>query len=156
MEKDAEPQKRQHCRTTVLTLISSFCSVASVAVCILLSVNAADMRNRVVDLESAAGEHAVIRASGCSADDLNSLIEQRVDELLLQVNTCSRAVFLRAVSQKSLHALLLTFQRSFENFVKIRTARQTSPECSCPPGKTTFPANAFCWCVCVPLRSQGA
>lgn len=60
-----------------------------------------------------------------------------------------------------------TFQRSFENFVKIRTARQTSPECNCPPGKTTFPANAVwtCGCllvcekldlkpVCVPLRPQ--
>lgn len=99
MEKDAEPQKRQHCRTAVLTLVSSFCSVASVAVCILLSVNAADMRNRVVDLESATGEHAVIRASGYSADDLNSLIAQRVDELLSQVNTSSRAVFTRSFTE---------------------------------------------------------
>lgn len=85
MEKEVAPQKRQHYRTTVLNLISSLCSVASVAFCILLSINAADIRNRVVDLESGDGEHTFIRAPGYSMDDFNSLIEQRVDELLSQV-----------------------------------------------------------------------
>lgn len=41
--------------------------------------------------------------------------------------------------------LFITFQRSFENYVKIRTARQTSPECNCPPGK-------LCVCVCARAR----
>lgn len=129
---EREPQKRRLCRATVLHLVSSFCSVASVAVCILLSVNAADIRHRVADLES--GEHAALRASGCSsADGLNSLIEQRVHELLSQVSTCSAVVCLFVCLR-----FMPRFsrpQRSFENFVKIRTARQTSPECNCPPGK---------------------
>ncbi|KAG8006224.1 Collagen alpha-1(XXV) chain, partial [Nibea albiflora] len=107
MEKEVAPEKRQYYRTTVLNIISSLCSVASVAFCILLSINAADIKNRVVDLESGNGEHTFLRVPGYSMDDFNSLIEQRVDELLSQ--------------------------RSYENFVKIRTARQASPECNCPP-----------------------
>ncbi|KAK5848465.1 hypothetical protein PBY51_006077 [Eleginops maclovinus] len=107
MEKEVAPQKRQQYRTTVLNIISSLCSVASIAFCILLSINTADVKNRVVDLESGNDEHTFIRAPGYSMDDFNSLIEQRVDELLSQ--------------------------RSYEQFVKIRTARQASPECSCPP-----------------------
>lgn len=85
MEKEVAPQKRQYHRTTALNVISSLCSVASVAFCILLSINAADIKNRVVDLESRDGEHGFIRAPGYSMDDFNSLIEQRVDELLSQV-----------------------------------------------------------------------
>lgn len=85
MEKEVAPQKRQNCRTTVLNIISSLCSVASVAFCILLSINAADIKSRVLDLESGNGEHTFIRAPGYSMDDFNSLIEQRVDELLSQV-----------------------------------------------------------------------
>ncbi|KAI3376487.1 hypothetical protein L3Q82_016947 [Scortum barcoo] len=106
MEKEAAPGKRRHSRTTALNIISSLCSVASVAFCVLLSINAADTRSRVAGLES--GEHTLIRAPGYSLDDLNSLIEQRVDELLSQ--------------------------RSYENLARIRTARQASPECNCPPG----------------------
>ncbi|XP_038550488.1 collagen alpha-1(XXV) chain-like [Micropterus salmoides] len=109
MEKEAAPRKRQYWRTTVLNIISSVCSVASIAFCIFLSMNTADIKNRVVDLESGNGEHTFIRAPGYSMDDFNSLIEQRVDELLSQ--------------------------RSYEHFVKIRTAREASPECNCPPGK---------------------
>lgn len=85
MEKEAAPRKRQYWRTTVLNIISSVCSVASIAFCIFLSMNTADIKNRVVDLESGNGEHTFIRAPGYSMDDFNSLIEQRVDELLSQV-----------------------------------------------------------------------
>lgn len=88
MEKEVAPQKRQHCRTTVLNIISSLCSVASIAFCILLSINTTDIKNRVVDLESGNGEHTFTRAPGYSVDDLNSLIQQRVNELLSQVRTC--------------------------------------------------------------------
>ncbi|CAK6967997.1 collagen alpha-1(XXV) chain, partial [Scomber scombrus] len=107
MEKEVAPQKRQYCRTTVLNIISSLCSVASIAFCILLSINTTDIKNRVVDLESGNGEHTFIRTPGYSVDDFNSMIQQRVNDLLSQ--------------------------RSYENLVKIRTARQASPECSCPP-----------------------
>lgn len=84
MEKVA-PQKRQQCRTTVLNIISSLCSVASIAFCILLSINTADIKNRVVDLESGSSQQPLVRALGYSLDDFNSLIQQRVDELLSQV-----------------------------------------------------------------------
>lgn len=93
MEKEVAPQKRQHYRTTVLNLVSSLCSVASVAFCILLSMNAADIRSRVVDLESGDGVHISSRAPGYSMDDLNSLIEQRVDELLSQVRPARVLLF---------------------------------------------------------------
>lgn len=87
MEKEAAPLKRQHCRSTVLNIVSSLCSVASIAFCIFLSFNTADIKNRVVELESGNGEHTFTGFPGYSMDDFNSLIQQRVDELLSQV-TC--------------------------------------------------------------------
>lgn len=85
MEREVALQKRQYCRTTVFNIISSLCSVASIAFCIFLSINTADIKNRVVDLESGNGEHTFIRTASYSMDDFNSLIQQRVDELLSQV-----------------------------------------------------------------------
>ncbi|TKS92786.1 Collagen alpha-1(XXV) chain CLAC-P [Collichthys lucidus] len=136
MEKEVAPQKRQYYRTTVLNIISSLCSVASVAFCILLSINAADIKNRVVDLESGNGEHTFLRVPGYSMDDFNSLIEQRVDELLSQARRNPSKHLKSSCVHMNENAILFTFQRSYENFVKIRTARQASPECNCPPGRT--------------------
>lgn len=61
-----------------LSAAASVCSVASVAFCVLLSINAADLRNRLADLESARGS---------SVDQFNSVVEQKLDELLSQVNS---------------------------------------------------------------------
>ncbi|KAM6908932.1 collagen alpha-1(XXV) chain-like [Xenentodon cancila] len=108
MEKEPAALKRQHCRTTALNIFSSLCSVASFAFCIYLGIDTAHIKNRVVDLESGTSEHTFIHDPGYSVEDLNILIQQRVDELLSQ--------------------------HSYENFVKIRTARQASTECNCPPG----------------------
>ena len=85
MEKEVAPLKRQQWRATALSVISSLCSVASIAFCVHLSIDAARVRNRVVDLESGTGERAFTRGPGFSAEDLNSLIQRRVDELLSQV-----------------------------------------------------------------------
>lgn len=85
MEKQVAPQKRQYCRISVLNIISSLCSLASVAFCVHLSIYTADIKSRVVDLESENGERIFNRPPGYSTDDLNSLIQQRVDELLSQV-----------------------------------------------------------------------
>lgn len=143
---DKEAQKRRPCHSTALSVISSLCSVASVAFCVFLSFNAADIKSRVVDLESGDGEHTF----GYSVDDFNSLIQQRVDELLSQVSVISPLCHLsftrnykvlRVIANES-HvrmnetSFILFFftQRTYENYVKIRTARQTSPECNCPPG----------------------
>lgn len=177
------PEKRHRCRATVLNIISSLCSVASIAFCVLLSINAADLQNRVVGLESGNGEHPIVRAPGYSMGDFNSLIQQRVDELLSQVtngaslHTCSQ--LLNATSRlidsevtqlesgstqnftmddfnRHVHAnescVYLKFQRSYENYVKIRTARQASPECNCPPGKGIHSPEcnlgSACLCAC--------
>lgn len=57
-------------------------------------MNAADLKSRVVDLESGNGEHTFVRAPGYSMDDFNSLIDQRVDELLSQVRLHLLPLFL--------------------------------------------------------------
>lgn len=104
MEKDAARQERQRRRATALNATSCVFSVASVAFCVLLSINAADLRNRLVDVESLTGEHKLIRAPGYSSEDLNSLIEEKVNELLSQVTIlhASRASVQMMVNEKCL------------------------------------------------------
>ncbi|XP_029695928.1 collagen alpha-1(XXV) chain-like [Takifugu rubripes] len=107
MEKDAARQERRRRRAAALSVAACALSVASVAFCVLLSINAAELRNRVLDLEKPQS----------AREDVDSLVEQKVEELLTQ--------------------------RAFENYVKIRTARQTSPECNCPPGKMCVCARVY-------------
>lgn len=76
MEKDAARQERRRRRAAALGAASSALSLACVAFCVLLGINAADLRNRVLDLED---------PRRC-AEDVDSLVEQRVTELLAQVN----------------------------------------------------------------------
>ncbi|KAG5261329.1 hypothetical protein AALO_G00302740 [Alosa alosa] len=104
--------KRRYCFRTLANVLSFAFSAVSVAFCIFLSVQSAEIKSRVLDLETADGERMFSRPPGFSMDRFNSMIQQRVDELLSQ--------------------------RTYESMVKIRTARQTSPECNCPPGN--------CWC----------
>lgn len=82
MEKDAARQERRRRRAAALGVASSALSVASVAFCVLLGISAADLRSRVLDLEKPAS----VRAPGRSAEDLDLLVEQKVNELLAQVN----------------------------------------------------------------------
>lgn len=84
-EKMEKEVKRQY-RSAALHIISSLCSVASIAFCVHLSISAADVRSRVVGLESGAAERTFIQVRGYSMEDFNSLVQQRVDELLSQVN----------------------------------------------------------------------
>lgn len=88
MEKvEAAADKRQRQRSAVLSVASSLCSVVSVAFCVLLSVNAADIRSRVTGLETAGGQpSSFLCAPGFSPEDFNSLVEQSVDERLSQVS----------------------------------------------------------------------
>ncbi|MEQ2314492.1 hypothetical protein AMECASPLE_012663 [Ameca splendens] len=102
-----EKQVKRHYRAAALNIISSLCSVASIAFCVHLSISAADIRSRVVGLESGTAERTFIQARGYPMEDFNSLVQQRVDELLSQ--------------------------RSYENFAKIRNARQAAADCNCPP-----------------------
>ncbi|CAF96678.1 unnamed protein product [Tetraodon nigroviridis] len=77
MEADAARQQRRHRRVAALAAASAALAAASVAFCVLLSVSAAELRNRVLDLEQPGG----------SAEDLDVLVEQKVKELLAQVDT---------------------------------------------------------------------
>uniref|UniRef100_A0A4W5QCS0 Uncharacterized protein n=1 Tax=Hucho hucho TaxID=62062 RepID=A0A4W5QCS0_9TELE len=114
MEREATSLKQQYCCPTVMNVISSLFSVASLAFCILISVQTSAITDRVLDLETGHGEQVFHRVPSFSVDQFNSLIQERVDELLSQ--------------------------RSYENLSKIRIARQVSPtpDCNCPPGKRAF------------------
>ncbi|KAJ8377845.1 hypothetical protein AAFF_G00250770 [Aldrovandia affinis] len=109
MERKPGSYKRQHCCRTFANVISFIFSVVSVAYCILLSVQTSEIRERVVELESGHGELLYHQARGFSMDQFNSLVRERVDQLLSQ--------------------------RSYEHLAKVRSARQAPADCSCPPGK---------------------
>lgn len=92
MERETTSLKQQYCCTTVMNVISSLFSVASLAFCILLSVQTSAIADRVLDLETGHGEQIFHRVPSFSVDQFNSLIQERVDELLSQVSkhlTCT-------------------------------------------------------------------
>lgn len=74
-----------------MNIISSLLSVASLAFCILLSLQTSEIKDRVLDLETGHGEQIFHRVPSFSVDQFNSLIQERVDELLSQVSI-SRAL----------------------------------------------------------------
>ncbi|KAJ8269353.1 hypothetical protein COCON_G00119600 [Conger conger] len=107
MEKDPGSYKRQYCCRTFGSVISLLFSVVSVAYCILLSVQTSEIRQRVVELETGTGELLYHQIPGFSMDQFNSLVRERVDQLLSQ--------------------------RTYEHLAKIRSAREAPSECNCPP-----------------------
>ncbi|KAJ8382334.1 hypothetical protein SKAU_G00031120 [Synaphobranchus kaupii] len=109
MERKPGSYKRQYCCRTFASVISLLFSVVSVAYCILLSVQTSEMRQRVVELETGNGELLYHQVRDFPMDQFNSLVRERVDQLLSQ--------------------------RTYEHLAKIRSARQAPPECNCPPGK---------------------
>ncbi|KAG5845479.1 hypothetical protein ANANG_G00139550 [Anguilla anguilla] len=109
MEREPGSYKRQYCCRTFASVISLLFSVVSVAYCIFLSVQTSEIRQRVVELETTGnGEIQYHQVPGFSMDQLNSLVRERVDQLLSQ--------------------------RTYEHLAKIRSAREAPPECNCPPG----------------------
>ncbi|KTF96535.1 hypothetical protein cypCar_00035513 [Cyprinus carpio] len=108
MENETDHGKRRHCLGAIVDVMPFVFSLVSFAFCFLLSVQTSDMKDRIVDLEIGSGAGVLNPFHGISADQFNSMIQERVDELLSQ--------------------------RSYEHLVRIRTARQVSPpECNCPP-----------------------
>ncbi|KAL7876082.1 hypothetical protein AOLI_G00110450 [Acnodon oligacanthus] len=99
-------KRRRHCLRTAANGAPLVLSAVSVAFCVLLGVQTNDVRNRMTDWESARLSYPL---AALSTEQLNSVIRERVDELLAQ--------------------------RTYEQFSRIRTARQASPECNCPPGR---------------------
>lgn len=89
MESEKGACKRRYCFRTFTNVLSFAFSAVSIAFCIFLSIQTAEIKSRVLDLETGDGERLFSRPPGFSMDEFNSLIQQRVDELLSQVSvTC--------------------------------------------------------------------
>ncbi|TFK00068.1 Collagen alpha-1(XXV) chain [Platysternon megacephalum] len=96
------------------SLLAAFLSVVAVASCVYLGVKTSDLHARVSAIESAQGDFSAAAASyqllpGFSLDQLNSMMQEKVERLLAQ--------------------------KSYEHLAKIRIAREAPPECNCPAGK---------------------
>lgn len=87
MEKDAAREAR---RREPLSLGACACalSVASVAFCVLLSINAAELRNRVRVLDRVLDQ--VLERPAAAREDVELLVEQKVEQLLTQVSREAR------------------------------------------------------------------
>ncbi|MCI4377494.1 hypothetical protein PGIGA_G00204230 [Pangasianodon gigas] len=107
MESDSSFGGKRHYLKTITGAIPFVFSIASVAFCILLGIQSSDLKNRMLDLESSNGERLSHPFAEVSIDEFNSMVQERVDEVLAQ--------------------------HSYEHFARIRTAREVSPDCNCPP-----------------------
>ncbi|KAA0723938.1 Collagen alpha-1(XXV) chain CLAC-P [Triplophysa tibetana] len=107
MESDTGAGKRRHCLKATVDVIPFVFSVVSFAFCFLLSVQNSDIKDRVVDLEIGSGARLLSPLNGLSMDQFNAMVQEKVDTLLSQ--------------------------RSYEHLARVRTVRETSPDCNCPP-----------------------
>ncbi|TSK82195.1 Collagen alpha-1(XXV) chain [Bagarius yarrelli] len=112
MESDTGIGEKRHYLKTITGAIPFAFSVASVAFCILLGIQSNDIKNRMLDLESSNGARLLHPFAEVSIDEFNSMVQERVDEVLAQ--------------------------RSYVPFARVRTARQVSPDCNCPPGNDSL------------------
>lgn len=161
VEAAAEKRRRRQ-RSAALSVASSLCSVVSVAFCVLLSVNAADIRSRVTGLEAAGGQHSsFLCAPGFTLEDFNSLVEQSVDERLSQVSppvSTPRVVvvvvigiFLSLVAPKKRKERQHLFSLQYFSAplrISSRSGRQDKPHLSAAARQVGKPA-ANCSCVCI-------
>lgn len=86
MERDSGLGGKQHYLRTITGAIPFVFSVVSVAFCILLGIQTSDIKNRMLDLESGNGEHLLHPFAEVSIDEFNSMVQERVDEVLSQVS----------------------------------------------------------------------
>ncbi|XP_051999321.1 collagen alpha-1(XXV) chain-like [Xyrauchen texanus] len=107
IERDTGYGKQRHCFRAIVDVIPFVFSLVSFAFCFLLSIQTSEIKDRVVDLEIGSGART-FSPFGLSMDQFNSMVQERVDKLLSQ--------------------------RSYEHLARIRTARQASSDCNCPPG----------------------
>ncbi|XP_073427869.1 collagen alpha-1(XXV) chain-like [Dendrobates tinctorius] len=95
------------CGRTVPSALAVGLALLSVASCVYLSVKSADLEGRMRALERGqSGE--LFTGPGLSVDQLNSIVQEKVDRLLSQ--------------------------RSYEHMAKIRISREAPAECNCPAG----------------------
>ncbi|XP_063811894.1 collagen alpha-1(XXV) chain-like [Pseudophryne corroboree] len=94
-------------RKTVPSVLALVLSLLSLASCLYLNVKSIDLQGRMWALEHGqSGE--VFHVPGLSVDQLNSIVQEKVDRLLSQ--------------------------RSYENMAKIRISREAPADCNCPAG----------------------
>lgn len=86
METETDHGKRRHCLGATVDVMQFVFSLVSFAFCFLLSVQTSDMKDRIVDLEIGSGAGVLNPFHGISMDQFNSMIQDRVDELLSQVS----------------------------------------------------------------------
>ena len=128
MDTAEAPREKMDTRRRWLSAAACVCSVASVAFCVLLGITAADLRGRLAQLEGSRGPPGA---------QLGSVVEQKLRELLSQVKNARSRPHARALPRVGpTDTFTVTFQRPLDQLGRIRTARQASPDCSCPPGET--------------------
>lgn len=99
MESDSGFSGKRHYLRAITGAIPFVFSVASVAFCILLGIQTSDIKNRMLDFESSNGERLLHPFAEVSIDEFNSMVEERVDEVLSQVShpnqisVCSNVTF---------------------------------------------------------------
>lgn len=86
MESDSGFSGKRHYLRAITGAIPFVFSVASVAFCILLGIQTSDIKNRMLDFESSNGERLLHPFAEVSMDEFNSMVEERVDEVLSQVS----------------------------------------------------------------------
>lgn len=86
MESDLGFGGQRHFLHAITGAIPFIFSVASLAFCVLLGIQNSDIKNRVIDLESSNGERLLHPFAEVSLDEFNSMVQERVDEVLSQVS----------------------------------------------------------------------
>ncbi|KAF5907060.1 collagen alpha-1(XXV) chain isoform X3 [Clarias magur] len=76
--------QRHHLRTAGAAIPFALC-VASVAFCIVLGIQTSDIKTRMLDLERSAGERVLHPFAEVSMGEFNSMVQERVDEVLSQL-----------------------------------------------------------------------
>lgn len=145
MDSDSGLGRKRHYLRAVTAAIPLVFSVASVAFCILLGLQTSALKSRMLDFESSHGERLVHPLAEVSIDELNSMVQERVDEVLSQVRHVlgsrgPHSPFTRFTCKSQMLTGCFWFlsipQRDnyYHRVARVRTAREVSPECNCPPG----------------------
>ncbi|XP_053559511.1 collagen alpha-1(XXV) chain-like [Bombina bombina] len=92
----------------VLNMGTLVLSLMSLAWCLYINVKTSDLQGRVLSIEHGKSGEISLQVPGFSMDQLNSIVQEKVDRLLSQ--------------------------RSYEHMAKIRVSRDAPAECNCPAG----------------------
>ncbi|XP_063281880.1 collagen alpha-1(XXV) chain-like [Pelobates fuscus] len=93
---------------TLPNVLAFVLSVLSLAFCLYLNIKSNDLHGRIWAVEHGKSGDLSFHVPGLSVDQLNSIVQEKVDQLLSQ--------------------------RSYEHMAKIRISREAPAECNCPAG----------------------